>query len=120
MNCEALKAFVADELKSVDGHCDLSPNVCDVHHHVAYEGRIVTPLPQVRPGGEQGVLLTRELAYWARGRFNLVPKISAARRSDSTTNAAYSRSVVEPPPPWPSRPATVRRSTPAVSSAVAE
>src|SRR5437870_9613632 len=36
------------------------------------------------------------------------------RRSHSPTQAAYTRRVVAPPPAWPRRPATVRRSTPAV------
>jgi hypothetical protein len=54
------------------------------------------------------------------GRVMRLPRISAARRSDSPTQAAYMRSVVAPPPPWPSRPATVRRSTPAVRGSVAE
>jgi hypothetical protein len=48
------------------------------------------------------------------------PSSSAAFRSDAATHAAYTRSVVAPPPPWPRRPATVRRSTPAESSSVAE
>jgi hypothetical protein len=53
------------------------------------------------------------------GRVRRLPRMSAARRSASATQAAYTRSVVTPPPPWPSRPATVRMSTPAVMSSVA-
>jgi hypothetical protein len=48
------------------------------------------------------------------------PNTSAARRSAAATKEAYTRSVVAPPPPCPRRPATVRRSTPAASSCVAE
>ncbi len=48
------------------------------------------------------------------------PRLPAARWSDSATKAAYTRSVVVPPPLCPSRPATVRTSTPAAISSVAE
>lgn len=61
------------------------------------------------------------LSYVVGRRFGRrEPSSSAAFRSDAATHAAYTRSVVAPPPPWPRRPATVRRSTPAESSSVAE
>ena len=44
----------------------------------------------------------------------------AALWSASLSHAAYTRRVVEPPPPWPRRPATVRMSVPAAMSSVAE
>lgn len=52
------------------------------------------------------------------GRENRPPITRAASRSESSRHAAYTRSVVTPPPAWPRRPATVLRSTPAVSSSV--
>jgi hypothetical protein len=51
----------------------------------------------------------------------MIPAIVVAtRRSAWSTQAAYTLSVVAPPLPWPRRPATVRTSTPAAMSSVAE
>lgn len=56
-----------------------------------------------------------------RGRTGMRPdRVLAARWSASETQAAYTRRVVAPPPPCPRRPATVRGSTPAEISSVAE
>jgi hypothetical protein len=56
---------------------------------------------------DSGVLLVK----WLTGQQVERPEIPAA----AATQAAYTRSVVAPSPPCPSRPATVRRSTPAVT-----
>jgi hypothetical protein len=59
------------------------------------------------------------VSYGPRGAFEgtglgmMLAIVVAARRSASSTQAAYTFRVVAPPLPCPSRPATVRRSTPA-------
>lgn len=74
------------------------------------------------PGGHGGRRCLRPYILFrpALPRLSCEPSTSAALRSASVTNFVYTRSVVLPPPPCPSRPATVRRSTPELSSSVAE